>query len=130
LTLVIQFKLSFSYEFNQDGILPIFIENRGPTQPGFVNYLLTDVNNFFIVFKNGKLMFKRIIIKIYIKQQADLLIGSIGISAIRNKLTDLPYPIYKYPLALMIPKPILETRSNFLNAILQPFQLNVCNLIQ
>ena len=31
------------YEFNQDGILPIIIENRGPTQPGLVNYLLKDV---------------------------------------------------------------------------------------
>ena len=49
----------FSYEFNQDGVLPIFIENRGPTQPGLVNYLLTDVNLktnqvlFFLMIKNS-----------------------------------------------------------------------------
>jgi len=59
------------------------------------------------------------------KQQTDLLIGIFGTSAIRNKLVDSAYPIFKNPLAIVIPKPILETRSNFLNAILQPFHLDV-----
>ena len=55
----VPFYSSFSYEFNQDGVFPIFIENRGPTQPGLVNYLLTDVNLktnqvlFFLMIKNS-----------------------------------------------------------------------------
>ena len=70
-------------------------------------------------------MFKTIF-SIFIKQQADLLIGAIVTSAARNKLMDFPNPIFEDQLVLLIPKPILETRYNFLNSILQPFQLNVC----
>ena len=33
------------FEFNQDnGTLPVFIDNKGPTQPGLTSYLLDNVS--------------------------------------------------------------------------------------
>jgi hypothetical protein len=115
------------FEFNQDnGILPVFIDNKGPTQPGLVSYLLNDVSCIYIELLVCSYNLTKInIILQPNRQKADVLIGIFGISAGRNKLMDCPFPLFIDPLALLIPEPTLKERSNFFTAVWLPFQSEV-----
>ena len=53
------------------------------------------------------------------------MIGAFGFTAQRNALIDYPYPAALIPMALLIPKPTINTRTNYIGAVWQPFQLQV-----
>ena len=62
------------------------------------------------------------------KESIDILVGSFGFTAPRYRLVDYPYPVTLTQMALMIPKPTINTRTNYIAAILEPFQLQVDSL--
>ena len=53
------------------------------------------------------------------------MIGAFGFTPQRNVLIDYPHPAALIPMALLIPKPMMNTRMNYVGAVWQPFQPQV-----